>query len=67
MKKIEDIITSKDTSINNNSTSSSNIDFSKLISELTKIKNEGNSLYKQKKLDDAKKNMKKDLIENFMI
>ena len=55
MKKIEDIITSKDTSINNNSTSSSNIDFSKLISELTKIKNEGNSLYKQKKLDEAKK------------
>ena len=56
MKKVEELITSKDPSINNNNTSSDNKkDFSYLISELTKIKNEGNSLYKQKKLDEAKK------------
>ena len=55
MKKVEELITSKDPSINNNNSSSDNKDFSYLISELTKIKNEGNSLYKQKKLDEAKK------------
>ena len=56
MKKVEELITSKDPSINNNNTSSDNKkDFSYLISELTKIKNEGNSLYKQKKLEEAKK------------
>ena len=57
MKKVDDIITSKDTSLNNNNNniSSSKTDFSNLTSELIKIKNEGNSLYKQKKLDDAKK------------
>ena len=35
--------------------SSSEIDLSQLISELTKIKEEGNALYKQKKIDEAKK------------
>ena len=55
MKKVEELITSKDPSINNNNSSSDNKDFSYLISELTKIKNEGNSLYKQKKLEEAKK------------
>ena len=35
-------------------TSSSQIDFSNLFSELTKIKNDGNNLYKQKKIEEAK-------------
>ena len=34
---------------------SDKVDFSNLISDLTKIKDEGNALYKQKKLDEAKK------------
>ena len=51
MKKVEDILTSDPTStINNGKT-----DFTNLISELTKAKNEGNSLYKKKKYDEAKK------------
>ena len=57
MKKVDDIITSKDTSLNNNNNniSSSKTDFSNLTSELIKIKNEGNSLYKRNKINDAKK------------
>ena len=50
MKKVEDILSSDP-----NSTENKKTDFSNLILELTKAKNEGNSLYKQKKLDDAKK------------
>ena len=34
--------------------SSDKIDFSNLISELTKIKNDGNNLYKQKKIEESK-------------
>ena len=33
-------------------------DFSNLISELTKIKDEGNSLYKEKKIEEAKNKFK---------
>ena len=33
---------------------SDKIDFSNLISELTKIKNDGNNLYKQKKIEESK-------------
>ena len=33
---------------------SDKVDFSQLISDLTKIKDEGNALYKEKKLDEAK-------------
>ena len=51
MKEVEDILTSDPTENN----SSGKTDFSNLISELTKAKNEGNSLYKKKKYDDAKK------------
>ena len=50
MKKVEEILTSDPTSTENKKT-----DFSNLILELTKAKDEGNTLYKQKKLDDAKK------------
>ena len=53
MKEVEDMITSNRTSTDNKI--SGKTDFSNLISELTKIKNEGNSLYKEKKLDEAKK------------
>ena len=34
---------------------SKKVDFSNLISELTKIKDEGNALYKGKNLEEAKK------------
>ena len=37
---------------------SDKIDFSNLISELTKIKDEGNSLYKEKKIEEAKNKFK---------
>ena len=57
MKEVEDMITSNRTSTDNKI--SGKTDFSNLISELTKIKNEGNSLYKEKKLDEAKKSTKK--------
>ena len=53
MKKVEDMLKS-DPNANENKPSGQS-DFSKLIEELKKIKDEGNSLYKQKKYDDAKK------------
>ena len=42
----------KETSVNEDS---NKVDFSNLVSELTKIKDEGNALYKKKNLEDAKK------------
>ena len=49
MTEINEAISSNASSGENN-----NVDFSNLISDLTKIKDEGNALYKQKKLDEAK-------------
>ena len=55
MKEVEDIITSKTTYTDktDNTSSSGKTDISDLISELTKIKEDGNTLYKQKKLEEA--------------
>ena len=55
MKEVEDIITSKTTYTDktDNTSSSGKTDISDLISELTKIKEDGNILYKQKKLEEA--------------
>ena len=49
MTEINEAISSNASSGENN-----NVDFSNLITDLTKIKDEGNALYKQKKLDEAK-------------
>ena len=53
MKKKEEEIEGAALSSEENA-SSSQTDFSNLFSELTKIKNDGNNLYKQKKIEEAK-------------
>ena len=52
MKEREEIATSSQPKENN--TSSTKTELPNLLSELEKIKNEGNALYKEKKIDDAK-------------
>ena len=44
----------KDPNSSEGNESTEKCDFSNLISELTKIKNDGNALYKQKKIEEAK-------------
>ena len=53
MKKKEEEIEGAALSSEENA-SSSQTDFSNLFSELTKIKNDGNNLYKQKKIEEAR-------------